>query len=173
MSEYKQKNGMDDGSLGQIQEYAGTTKVNLIGIETRNLKDKAEALKLVKENGVFLPALSVRMQRDKQVIIEAIKSHPYAIMDLPKSLRNDSEIQKAYDEGMSKKARSIYKKQRLTEEMQHILELMMQEETVEINGANHVKSTPKITATDRLEKATQKPIERGSEIADIADLLGL
>lgn len=167
MSEFRQTGGMDDGSLGQIQEYAGTTKADLIGIETRNLKDKEEALKLMKENGVFLPALSHRLQRDKQVIVEAIKSHPYTIMDLPKSLRTDSAVQKAYDEGMSMKAKSIYKKQKLTDEMRHILQLMLEQDTVEINNS-HVETAP-------AEPVKQKPAKEQmpEKQTDITDILGL
>ena len=167
MNDFRSTNGMDDGSLAQIQQYEGTTKDALIGIESRDLKDKSEALKLMRENGVFLPALSARLQRDKEVIVAAIKSHPYTIMDLPLRLRSDAAIQKAFSEGMEKKAKSLYKKQSLTDEMRHILELMLEQDTVEISSTNseHAVNIPAGPAAPA-EQTAEKQM-------DIADILGL
>ena len=124
----KINNRMDDGSLSQIEKYEGTTQDPLVKIEERDLHSKTEALKLVRQNGVFFPALGARMKRDKEVVLEAIRSHPYAIMDLPVAVRKDPDVQRVYQDSLSKKNGGVFKKQKLTAETKRILILMEQTE---------------------------------------------
>ena len=170
-------NGMDDGSLSQIETYEGTTRDPLIKIEERDLHSKTNALKLMRENGVFFPALGVRMKRDKQVVLEAIKSHPYTIMDLPAAVRKDPDVQRTYQESLAKKTGGIFQKRKLTDEAKRILILMEETEREHLMALELPKKKverPTVTTKkpSREQPRLQRPVSQDYSLDDLFDMTG-
>jgi hypothetical protein len=54
--------------------------------------DKKKALKKVKENGWYLEELPANLKKDRDIVIEALKSQPGVLEVVDKSLQDDKEI---------------------------------------------------------------------------------
>ena len=54
--------------------------------------EKKEALKIVQRDGLELQNLPAHFKKDREVVLEAVKEHPSAIMDADESLMKDKEI---------------------------------------------------------------------------------
>ena len=74
------------------------TKEIINGFET--LSDKDFALSVVRQNGIFLKNLSPELRADKDVVMEAIKGNPLAILFADSSFIDDEDVMSLVREAM-------------------------------------------------------------------------